>query len=78
MEQFTSMLCSLSTHLALVEDLPDVLVVVLPGGVDVAPDGAGEERRVLRDHRQVRTQGVQPKIPGKGELSQLVSLVNHS
>ena len=47
------------TYLALIEDLPDVRVVVLPGGVDVVPDGSGEQGRVLRDHRQVRPEGVQ-------------------
>ena len=54
------------TYLALIEDLPDVRVVVLPGGVDVVPDGSGEQGRVLRDHSQVRTEGVQAHVPKWG------------
>ena len=42
------------------ECLPDLVVVVLLEGVEVDPEGAGEEDRVLRDDRQLLAEVVQP------------------
>ena len=42
------------------EGLPDLLVVVLLEWVEVDPERAGEEDRVLRDDRQLLAQVVQP------------------
>ena len=42
------------------EGLPDLFVVVLLEGVEVDPERAGEEHRVLRDDRQLLAQVVQP------------------
>ena len=42
------------------EGLPDLFVVVLLEWVEVDPEGAGEEHRVLWDYRQLLAQVVQP------------------
>ena len=42
------------------EGRPDLVVVVLLEGVEVDPEGAGEEDRVLRDDGQLLAEVVQP------------------